>query len=117
MIVGHKTERFITVHRHTDPAYGFLAIGNEVVTALHATKGWRRIKHRRQIIGPCKKRDVARARAAGSSTTFDRQHRRMDRAKIHPIPITEKMQMRHWWYRKKKAWDAFRASLPEENRL
>jgi hypothetical protein len=29
----------------------------------------------------------------------------------------EKALMRHPWYRKKKMWDAFRESLPRENRL
>lgn len=37
-----------------------------------------------------------------------------------PIPLMqpdEKAKLRHAWYRKQKAWEAFRASLPEENRL
>jgi hypothetical protein len=29
----------------------------------------------------------------------------------------EKALMRHPWYRKKKMWDKYRASLPAENRL
>lgn len=29
----------------------------------------------------------------------------------------EKSLMRHSWYRKKIAWDAYRESLPRENRL
>jgi hypothetical protein len=29
----------------------------------------------------------------------------------------EKSLVRHPWYRKKKMWDAFRESLPNENRL
>lgn len=29
----------------------------------------------------------------------------------------EKSLLRHPWYRKKKMWDAFRESLPNENRL
>lgn len=37
------------------------------------------------------------------------------------IKLTEKRmeaaRMRHAWYRKQKQWEAFRLSLPEENRL
>lgn len=101
MIVGHKTERFVTVQRHTDPAYGYLAIGNEVVTELHATKGWRRVKHRRQIIGPCKRRDIQRALASGSSATFKPRRNPGPFATDVSFPITEKMLMRHGWYRRK----------------
>lgn len=103
MIVGHKTERFISVQRHTNPAHGYLLIGHEVVTALHSTKGWRCVANRRQIIGSCERRDVGRARAAGSSATFERignANRNYEHRGAHPIPITEWMLMRHGWYRR-----------------
>ena len=116
MIVGYKTERFITVKWKSGPDYGYQAFGIEQRSDLHATKGWRRAGTRRQLIGWCEKRDAHRARTRGSSDTF--KHIRRPRYRgVAAIPITEKMLMRHAWYRKKKAWDAFRASLPQENQL
>ena len=114
MIVGYKTERFVTVQRHTDPAYGYLAIGNEVLTGLHATKGWRHVRHRRQIIGPCESRDVRRALASGLSVTFKRAGKPRDRG-VAAIPITEKMLMRHGWYRRQKEREARAAATAAWN--
>ena len=118
MIVGIKTERFITVKWKSGPDYGFQAFGIEQRSELHATKGWRRAGERRQLLGWCERRDINRALASGRSTTFEVNKDRKIRARgVAAIPITEKMLMRHAWYRRKKSWDAFRASLPEENRL
>lgn len=103
MIVGIKTERFITVQRHTNtsPMKGYLAFGIEVQTYLHATKGWRKGAVRRQPLGPCNRSDVHRAATQGSSIEFKSFVRaRRDRG-IASIPITEKMLMRHGWYRRK----------------
>ena len=96
MIVGYRTERFITVQRHTDPAYGFQAFGIEVRTELHATKGWRPAGVRRQLLGPCERRDMHRAVTQGSSVTFRLNTDRKIRVRgVAAIPITEKMLMRH----------------------
>lgn len=95
MIVGIKTERFISVERFSDRS-GYFAIGNEVQSTLHSTKGWRGSAHRRQILGPCEKRDAHRALTQGSDITFmpigNWKH---NRAPEVAIPITEKMLMRH----------------------
>lgn len=113
MIVGFKTERCIIVQRHTDPAYGFLAYGIEQRFDLHPTKGWQRGRRRRQLIGSCKKRDMQRALASGSSTTYRVNADRPIRARgAAAIPITEKMLLRHAWYRRQKEREA-RAAATE----
>ena len=73
-------------------------------------------RRRRQYLGHCEKRDAHRASLSEVSVTFKRVRKPSDRG-VAAIPITEKMLMRHAWYRRKKSWDALRASLPEENRL
>lgn len=113
MIVGIKTERFITVLHHTNPAKGYQAFGVEVRSELHATKGWRRGSRRRQLLGSCDYSDAHRARTQGSSISFARAIN-YDRAPrgVAPIPITEKMLMRHGWYRRQKEREA-RAAATE----
>jgi hypothetical protein len=105
MIVGFKR----TIERGPFNRKGVAAV---VVTTmeLHSTKGWKTGKRKR---GTTTGRGVPRF-----SEVFMRNpnHPPRDR-RCDGIEITEKMLMRHAWYRRKKKWDAFRASLPEENRL
>jgi hypothetical protein len=102
MIVGIKTERFITVQRHSDPDLGYRAFGIEETFELHATKGWKYGRRRRQLIGSCEKRDAHRAATQGSSFSFKRFRGANNLRSIGSIPITEKMLMRHGWYRRQK---------------
>lgn len=96
MIVGYKTERFITVQRDTDQSKGYLALGIEQTFELHATKGWRRGSRRRQYLGHCEKPDALRASLSEVSVTFKLNTDRKIRARgAAAIPITEKMLARH----------------------
>lgn len=117
MIVGFKTVRSITVQWHPSGA-GFQAFGIERRFDLHPTKGWRSGRCRRQLLGSCEKRDIGRAIASGSSTTYRLNINRPIRIRgAAAIPITEKMMMRHAWYRRQKEREARAAATEAWNNV
>lgn len=116
-IVGVKIETYLTGVGH-DYGRRWIITRHTVVNELHATKGWRTISHH-------KKEQIRRDRPSTKEwrlndvTTFKRTRPRRDRSP--PIRLNEtemeRARMRHAWYRRQKAWEALRASLPERNRL
>jgi hypothetical protein len=66
MIVGHKIERYFTVQRRWAPDSHWQVITHDRVTELHATKGWRVIRHDQNV------QHVRRLRRFAGSTRFVR---------------------------------------------
>lgn len=97
MIVGTKIERYFTASRELGQPWDL--VSHEVRTELHATKGWRRVSHRRKQTSVRSLPGIAVWRAS-NTTTFKRNYNRASRG-VDSIPITEAMLMRHGWYRRK----------------
>lgn len=80
---------------------------------LHPTKGWRLLRRTRKAVP-----EHIWNKAPATEERFERMRPAPDRG---VIPLSEadmeKARMRHAWYRIKKAREAWRNSLPEENRL
>lgn len=113
-IVGHKIERYLTAEK---PVQGlpWIVTHHQVITELRATKGWLRVSHERKHHTVDKLPPLDQWRNA-NVTEFHRKNA-TKAPRFQPIEITEKAKLRHKWYRIEKAAAAFRASLPNENRL
>lgn len=112
MIVGIETQVDVTFSYLRRGGKPFRMMLTTIQRQLHATKGWRQISRRSEVYYPV---DLDRK----PTRTFERTAPDKEREGLKTLSESdmEKARLRHHWYRKKKAWDAFRASLPEENRL
>lgn len=82
---------------------------------LHSTKGWKHISTTRETIP---RNDwICRPEVAQSFERYPGDWRPWrDVVQLTPEQM-ERARMRHPWYRRQKQMEAFRASLPAENRL
>lgn len=113
MIVGHKIERYLTAERKwfDDRAANWIITQHVVVTELHATKGWRKVKHARRntVVNRLPPMSMWRGNAV---TTFERTRKPGPVAVSEPAPVSEKAFMRHRERRRdrqreinRKAWE------------
>lgn len=78
MIVGHKIERYLTGFRR-DYGLSWEITHHQVITELHATKGWRTVSHerKRHVVKELPPKDQWRAAAV---TVFVRKNPKKERA-------------------------------------
>lgn len=98
-IVGHSMRGFLTVTRL---AHGkFHAVQMVVTRELHATKGWRTIRREKRAT-VTDRTPSPKEREALTFCAFARKNLPRTRGPV-ALAITEKMLMRHSWYRRQCA--------------
>lgn len=114
MIVGHKTDTYLTVQRR-DHGGHFIVIKHAVVNELHATKGWRTIVHRQAVYTMRGKQlPTTTERLRHTTSTFKRSRPKKERVD-YQFPneaARQRALMRHGWYRRQKEKEA-RAAATE----
>lgn len=108
MIVGHKIELYLTGVQHHLPEPHWQVTSHVIITELHATKGWRRVSHTRDLqrVRNLPPLDIWRG---ANVTTFKRQHpvtKPRDNFQFRSAESKERSLLRHGWYRRQKQKEA-----------
>lgn len=120
MIVGTKIERYLTAERVAGEPWKMTF--HVVQTELHATKGWRKVSHRRQVNRVASLPPLSAWRAADTisfkrsryaprsrvtphlvvdrASSLKKMERSINLGAVAPQP-TERELMEHGWYRRK----------------
>lgn len=99
MIVGHKIERYLTAQQF-DYGGHWEVTTHRKLTELHATKGWRVVRHDRSV-QHVRYLPGIRERREANITRFVWLNHKGPRAPMRDQPIPERALLRHGWYQRK----------------